>query len=304
MKPLSRRGLLGSGVALAAVRSAPASARALSPVALQASEEDTTPQYGKTPHTRFAVNVEMWWRGLPFLDRIRQAVAFGFPAVEFWPWRGKDLEALVALRGELGFEIAQFTAWGFSPGLNDPANHDAFEQEIAESLVVAKRLGARKMTVVGGNDQAGMSQAEMHDAIITGLERVAPRAEAADVMLILEPMNGRVDHPGHCLYGSPDAIRICREVGSTHVKINWDLYHMQISEGDLCGRLRDGIEQVGYLQLADHPGRNEPGTGEIHYARVLREAHALGYRDYVGLECSPATDELTAARNVHLADSW
>ena len=129
-------------------------------------------------------------------------------------------------------------------------------------------------------------------------------AEKHEVMLILEPMNGRVDHPGHCLYGSADALRICREVDSPMVKINWDLYHMQISEGDLCGHLREGFDQIGYLQLADHPGRNEPGTGEVHYNRVLKEAFDLGYRDYVGLECRPKTTELAAAQGVAAADHW
>ncbi len=117
-------------------------------------------------------------------------------------------------------------------------------------------------------------------------------------------MNIRVDHKGHCLYGSPDAVRICREVNSPMVKINWDLYHMHISEGDLCGHLKEGFDQVGYLQLADHPGRNEPGTGEIHYPRVLRQAYELGYRGYVGLECRPATTELAAAQAVAKADVW
>jgi hydroxypyruvate isomerase len=78
---------------------------------------------------------------------------------------------------------------------------------------------------------------------------------------------------------------------------------MQITEGDLCGRLRDGFDQVGYLQLADHPGRNEPGTGEIHYNRVLKQAYQLGYRGYVGLECRP-TNELAAAQAVAAADVW
>jgi len=87
------------------------------------------------------------------------------------------------------------------------------------------------------------------------------------------------------------------------VKINWDLYHMQISEGDLCGRLKDGFDQLGYLQLADHPGRHEPGTGEIHYNRVLRQAYELGYRGYVGLECNP-TEEIKAAKAVAAADVW
>ena len=79
---------------------------------------------------------------------------------------------------------------------------------------------------------------------------------------------------------------------------------MQLSEGDLCGRLRDGFAQVGYLQLADTPGRNEPGTGEIHYNRVLKEAHDLGYRGYVGLECRPRTTERAAAEGVARADIW
>ena len=292
---LDRRHFLGSALTLAG-------APHLSP--LFALDDRDDPQYGRTPRTRFAANVEMWWTRQPFLDRIRAAARFGFPAIEFWPYRGKELAAIAELTGELRIEVAQFTAWGFSPGLNDPANHARFEQRIAEACDVAHDLRCRKMTVVGGNDQPGMTQEQMHANITAGLQRVAGIAESADVMLILEPMNIRVDHKGHSLYGSKPAIEICRAVGSSHVKINWDLYHMQISEGDLCGHLREGIDQVGYLQLADTPGRHEPGTGEVNYSRVLKEAHDLGYRDYVGVECSPLEDELTAARRLAEVDLW
>jgi hydroxypyruvate isomerase len=291
---LSRRQFVGSSLALAGTaglagaQDAPEEARHL----------------GKTPHTKFAVNVEMWWARQPFLKRIQNAAALGFAAVEFWPWQNKDLDAVAELTQKLGVEVAQFTAWGFRPGLNEPRNHDAFVQAIVDGCAVAKKLRCRKMTVVGGDDVRGMTQPEMHENIITGLKRAAPIAEEHDVMLILEPMNIRVDHKGHCLYGSAPAIRICEAVGSSHVKINWDLYHMQISEGDLCGHLRDGIEWVGYLQLADNPGRNEPGTGEVHYNRVLKEAYDRGYRDYVGLECRPKTNELAAAKAVAAADTW
>jgi hydroxypyruvate isomerase len=160
------------------------------------------------------------------------------------------------------------------------------------------------MCVVGGDDQPGMTQEQMHENIIKGLKLAAPVAEDNEVTLILEPMNIRVDHKGHCLYGSAPAVRICREVKSKFVKINWDLYHCQISEGDLSGRLREGFDQCGYLQIADHPGRNEPGTGEIHYNRVLKEAYDLGYRGYVGLELRPKTTELAAAKAVAAADVW
>ena len=261
---------------------------------------------GQTPKTKFAVNIEMWWRRLPFLERIKKTAALGFPAVEFWPWKNKDVDAAAALTQKLGVAVAQFTAWGFRPGLNETKNHKRFVQAIKDGCKAAKKLTCKMMTVVGGNDVKGMTQKEMHANIITGLKLAAPIAEDNDVTLILEPMNIRVDHKGHCLYGSPPAIRICKEVGSSHVKINWDLYHMQITEGDLCGRMREGFKskQLGYLQLADHPGRNEPGTGEVHYNRVLKEAWALGYWYYVGLECRPKEGELKAAKRVAAADVW
>ncbi|MDP6538651.1 MAG: TIM barrel protein [Planctomycetota bacterium] len=294
MTTIDRRSFLAGSLALAA----PAAA------AQDAQEPEDLSRIGKTPNTRFAVNVEMWWRKLPFLQRIVMAAEYGFPAVEFWPWRGKDINAVSDITTDLGIEVAQFTAWGFVPGMNEPENKMKFIREVKEACEIARRLRCKKMTVVAGNDIAGRSPEQMHAAVIDALKAVAPIAETTDVMLILEPMNVRVDHKGHCLYGSPDAVRICREVGSSHVKINWDLYHMQISEGDLCGRLKDGFDQVGYLQLADHPGRNEPGTGEIHYPRVLRAAKELGYEDFVGLECRPRNGEHAAAVAVNAADQW
>ncbi len=299
MSTLDRRQFITASAALGG-------AAALSLEAHPTAAAEDTSSLGKTPHTKFAANVEMWWTKLPFLDRVKQAAAFGYPAIEFWPWQNKDVGALAKLSKDLGIAIAQFTAWGFRPGLNDPKNHEAFVKAVADGREVAKRLDCKMMCVVGGDDQPGMTQDEMHRNIIEGLKRAAPVAEKHDVMLILEPMNIRVDHKGHCLYGSAPAIKICQAVGSPMVKINWDLYHMHITEGDLCGHLREGFaaKQIGYLQLADHPGRNEPGTGEIHYNRVLKEAHDLGYRGYVGLECRPKKDELTAAKGVAAADVW
>jgi hydroxypyruvate isomerase len=299
MKRFDRRRFLTATPALAAAASLAAAAES------HAGQRDPIDpkQPGKSCRTKFAVNIEMWFRKLPLLDRIRATAALGFPAVELWPYEGKDIDAMAKLGKELGIAYSQFTAWGFRPGMNDPKNHARLEKKIEEACQVAKKLDVKKMCVVGGDDVPGMSQDEMHENIIKGLKLVAPIAEKHEVTLILEPMNIRVDHKGHCLYGSPKAVHICREVGSKFVKINWDLYHMHISEGDLCGHLREGWDQMGYLQLADHPGRNEPGTGEIHYNRVLKEAYKLGYRDYVGLECNP-TNEQAAAIAVAKADIW
>lgn len=293
----SRRKFLGAAAACAA------SPAALAAAGAETRKEDVK-KIGRTPHTRFAVNIEMWFSKLPFTRRMEAAAALGFPAVEFWPLEGKDIDAVAAKAAELNIEIAQFTAWGFKPGLNNTVNHGKFLKAVNESCKAAKKMNCKLMTVVGGDDQPGMSQEQMHENIVKGLKLAAPIAEDNEIVMILEPMNIRVDHKGHCLYGSPPAIEICRKVASPSVKINWDLYHMQITEGDLCGRLKDGFDHVGYLQLADHPGRNEPGTGEIHYNRVLKAAHDLGYRGFVGLECRPEKTELAAARRVASADVW
>jgi hydroxypyruvate isomerase len=259
---------------------------------------------GKTKHHRFAVNVEMWFTKHPFTRRIEEAAKLGFPAIEFWPWRNKDIGAIAKTCEKFKIEVAQFTAWGFTPGLNDPKNHAAFVKEVQASIGTAKQLNCRLLTVVGGNDIPGMTQKQMHQNIINGLRLAAPHAEKAGITLILEPMNIRVDHKGHCLYGSEQTTAIIKAVNSPRVKINWDLYHMQISEGDLCGHLRDGAAALGYVQIADHPGRNEPGTGEIHYQRVFKELWDMGYKGYIGLELRPRKSEVEAAQAVAAADNW
>ena len=259
---------------------------------------------GLSCKTAFAINIEMWFGNLPFADRIRATADLGFKFVEFWPWRGKDHAAIKTALAETGVQVTQFTAWGFSPGMNDPKQEEACLVEIEASCVYAKEIGAPMMTVVAGNDIQGVSHEDMHAQVIKVLKRAAPIAEKHGIMLILESMNIRNDHKGHCLWGSPDAVRICREVASPFVKINWDLYHMQISEGDLCRRLREGWDQVGYIQVADNPGRMEPGTGEIAYARVYRELRELGYAKPIGVECNPSGDPTESAVRLARSDVW
>jgi hydroxypyruvate isomerase len=265
---------------------------------------DEIKQPGKTPNTRFAVNVEMWFGRRSFLEKIRAAADMGFPAIEFWPYENKPIDEAAKLLQDRKVAVAQFTAWGFGTELNHPEfDHAKFERKIAESCDVADRLNCSLFTVVVGNDIPGVSKQEMHAAAIRGLKRVAPICENRKKTIIIEPMNPR-DHPKHCLYGSADAIEICKQVGSPSVKINWDLYHMQIVEGDLCMNLREGFDHVGYIQLADNPGRHEPGTGEVNYTRVFQEIKALGYPGFVGLECRPKEGDRIAAERIYRADSW
>jgi hydroxypyruvate isomerase len=261
----------------------------------------------KAKNTKFACNVEMWFsKEKDFLKRLEGAAKLGFPGVEIWPYEGKDIAAVADTCERLKLTIAQFTAWGFKPGMNDPKNKQKVVDKIGEACEVAKKWKCKMMCVVAGDDIPGVSQEKMHETVIEALKAAAPVAEKAGVILILEPMNIRVDHQGHCLYGSAPAMKIVKAVGSKFVKINWDLYHMHITEGDLCGHLKEGFDAdaIGYVQLADHPGRHEPGTGEINYTRVFKELKKLKYDGWVGCECTPEKSEEAAAKAVFAADEW
>lgn len=249
--------------------------------------------------TGLACNMESWWTDIDFMARFERAAAAGFEMVEFWQHDlpGRDVDDIAAHCRELGLSIVQFTGWG-APSLADPANHAEFSRGIETAIEVADILDAPMFTIVGHQVVEGID----HETSLRNIERalaaVAPRLEASGRTAILEPFNP-VDHPGHVLNGSGDALTICRAIDSPAVKLNWDLYHMQMTEGNLIASLRAGLDQVGYLQIADVPGRHQPGTGEINYTRIFEVLDAMGFGGPIGLECWPDQgDEAQAIRDL------
>ncbi|MEM9280504.1 MAG: TIM barrel protein [Verrucomicrobiota bacterium] len=247
--------------------------------------------------TKFAANMALWYGGkkAPMLEKIEKAHADGFEAIEFWAYGGEDIDAIAAKCKELDMKVANFTAWGAS--ITSGEKIDDFEAGIKEALTVAKKLNAKKMTVVGHKWAEGVSEKDQIKNYTAALKRVAPLCEEASVMIIIEPFNP-VDHGKNLLNGSQLAVEICREVDSPMIKINWDFYHMQLSEGALITYLERGFDQVGYIQLADTPGRHQPGTGELNYKSILKAAYVLGYRGYVGVECRPKGSEQEAIQQL------
>lgn len=246
-----------------------------------------------------ACNMESWWIDLPFMERFERAAAAGFEAVEFWQYDlpGRNVETIADHCRRLGLSIVQFTGWG-APSLADPANHAGFQRGIESAIEVAAVLDAPMFTIVGHQVVDGIDRDTSLGNIERALAGVAPLLEAAGKTAILEPFNP-VDHPGHVLNGSGDALAICRAVDSPAVKLNWDLYHMQLTEGNLITSLEAGLDQVGYVQIADVPGRHQPGTGEINYTSVFRALDAMGYTGPIGLECWPEQgDEARAVRDL------
>jgi len=256
----------------------------------------------------YAVNVEMFWTKLPFLDRLKKVAEEGFSHYEFWPWRGKDIDGILKVNQELGLTATQFSASpvkGFGHGITnpDPARRDEFEEEIRSAVPVAKKLGVQKLCVVAGEETPGYSREDQTRAVIAALKAGARIVEPEGITLILEPLNILVDHPRQLIVHSAHAAEVLKAVGSPNVKMLFDIYHQQISEGNLSGNIRRYRDLIGYFQLADHPGRHEPTTGEIAYPFVLRTIHDVGYRGAIGMEMSPKADPMAAFQAIRRVDA-
>ncbi|KAB1652304.1 TIM barrel protein [Pseudoclavibacter chungangensis] len=252
-----------------------------------------------------AACAEMLSLDLPFTERVRRIDDVGFE-VEIWRWWEKDLDALAATGATFG------SMSGYIRGeLIDPDGADEIVATARESLDAAQVLDVPRLVIHGtGLDDNGLpvrptpnpTPADWLAALRT-LERLAALGTEYDKVFTLENLNHAVDHPGVPFNRASDTIALVAAVDSPHLRLNLDLYHAQIGEGDLvdlCGR---AFPYIGEVQVADVPGRCEPGTGEIHYPRVARALDELGYRGVVAMEAYAADDADLALRRFREAFS-
>lgn len=231
-------------------------------------------------------------------DRVRAAKADGITHVEFHLWRDKKIDELAQALDETGVTLTSFVV---EPrrSLVDPAQHDEFLQAVRESLEVASRLGKPPLVVASGFTREDVPREDQREEAIKALRQAARLAEKAGVVLVLEPLNTRVEHPGMFLSDTAEALDIIEAVASPNLKLLFDLYHSAVMEEDLEQVLQGRMHLVHHVQIADMPGRNEPGTGVIDWQHKLGRLRALGYEGAVGLEYKPtmpATQSLKAAR--------
>ena len=226
---------------------------------------------------------------MPRADAIRLAKKLGYPAIEFWEGGGADFDPapIKAVVDETGITVA---AMGFARGLVDPATRPEFLESVKRSLANAKILGAKGIIVVTGDELEGVSRCAQHDSIVDGLKEAAKIVAGSGIPLLLEPLNLLVNHAGYYLEKSCEAFEIVRKVGSPDVKVLFDIYHQQISEGNLIANITNNIDLIGHFHVAGNPGRGEPYFGEINYCEVFAAADKAGYKGYAGLECWPKVD--------------
>jgi hydroxypyruvate isomerase len=249
------------------------------------------------PHTlKPSVCIDAVLGDLSFDDALRIVARAGIGAFEFWGWWDKDLAQLLAARDAHQLQISACCTKFIS--LVDPATRTDYLAGLEESIAAAKRLDCETLISQVGDYRPGVPRAEQHACLVQGLRQAAPLLEAADVTLVIEPLNELVDHPGYYLIRSDEAFAVVDEVGSPRVKVVFDIYHQQISEGHLIHNITTNVDKIGHFHAAGNPGRHELSVGELHYPSIFEAIGETAYEGFVGLEYWPVREPIEGLREV------
>jgi hydroxypyruvate isomerase len=244
---------------------------------------------------KFSLCIEPVLPELEFTERIRVAADLGFDAVEFWDPVGKDVAAIAKTASQVGIAVSICcvkSAWPMR--MNAPA--DVVVANVRESLLVAQELGCPSLIGLSG-DLDGRNEVQKA-ALVDNLKRAAELAEKAAVTITLEALNSAVDHKGYYLDSSAVGFEIVRSVGSDYIKLLYDVYHMQIMEGNIIDTVTRNIDLIGHFHSAGVPGRHEHFNGENDYPNILKAISAIKYDRYFGLEYWPTYDHRQSLKDV------
>ena len=243
---------------------------------------------------RFAANLNFLFTEAPFPERFALAKRHGFEAVEYpFPYEHPAEELAERLREHgLTQALINLPAGDWAAGERGVACHPGREAEFREGVAAAIRyaraLDCPRANCLAGILPAGVAPEEGWATLVANLRYAGAAFRKAGLQLLTEPINTR-DIPGFFVNTSAQGLALREEVGGGLVGLQYDAYHMQIMEGDLARTVEEGLEAIGHIQIADNPGRHEPGTGEVNYAFFLRRLDAIGYAGWVGCEYTPAT---------------
>lgn len=226
---------------------------------------------------------------------VATAAEIGYAAIELWA-RPPEFEEIMALARRYNLAVASMSGHMSLPdGLNKRSNHARIEAELKESIDIAAANDIPGVICFSGNRQPHMSEIEAIEAVADGLIRIAPYAEQKGVNLNLELLNSKVDHPGYQCDHTAWGVAVCERVNSPRVKLLYDIYHMQIMEGDVIRTIRDNVRWFGHFHTAGNPGRNDlDDTQEMNYTGICRAIAASDYDLYVGHEFRPKGDPIAA----------
>jgi hydroxypyruvate isomerase len=238
---------------------------------------------------RFSANLSFLFGDLPFYDRIDAAAANGFSGVEYaFPYEYDIGEIRRRLRAlDLTQVLFNFPAGDFGKGergfASDPSRVDEFRRGVDDAVRIARELDCTRINCLCGIAIEGLDPATARATLIANLRFAALALDTIGATALVEPLN-RIDTPGFLIGTSAEALALIEDVGARNLRLQYDVYHAQRSEGNVIATIRAQIGRIGHVQIADSPGRNEPGTGELAYERILPVFDELGYDDWIGLE--------------------
>jgi hydroxypyruvate isomerase len=243
---------------------------------------------------RFAANLSTMFNEVPFLERFAAAARAGFEAVEFLFPYPHDERRLADVARAAGVEVALFNMppgdWGAGErGIAcHPSRRSEFQDGIGEAVRYAGALGCPRIHCMAGLRPGGVGEEAIRETYVANLRLAAAELEKHGLTLLVEAINTR-DIPGYYLTSTRQAFEILREVSRPNLLFQFDVYHVQIMEGDLAPKLESNLRRIGHVQIADTPGRHEPGTGEIHYPFLFDHLDRIGYQGWIGCEYRPLT---------------
>jgi hydroxypyruvate isomerase len=238
---------------------------------------------------RFAANLTMMFNEVPFLDRFAAARRMGFEAVEFLSPYDHPADTVANAAKAAGLAVVLHNAalgnWGAGErGLGAlPARKADFDAAMEQAFAYARTLACPRLHVMCGRTHEGADR----DTFVANLKAYADRAAGMGIKLVIEPIN-TMDMPDYFLNDIDQAASIIEEVGPEKVGLQFDIYHRQVQRGDIARAFERTLAYISHVQIADNPGRNEPGTGEIGWAHLFAMMDRLGYRGWVGCEYKPA----------------
>ncbi|MBK7529493.1 hydroxypyruvate isomerase [Piscinibacter sp.] len=241
---------------------------------------------------RFAANLSMLFTEVPFIERFDRAARAGFGSVEFlFPYAHTPGEVAAKVRGNrLSVVLHNLPAGDWDAGERGiaclPDRVDEFRAGVAKAIEYATALGAPQLNCLAGKVPLGASDDLLRKTFVANLKYAAAELKKANLRLLIEPIN-TYDIPGFYLNRTAQAISIMDEVGADNLFLQYDIYHAQRTEGELAATMEKHIARIGHIQVADNPGRNEPGTGEIHYHFLFAQLDRIGYKGFVGCEYKP-----------------
>ncbi len=241
---------------------------------------------------RFCANLTMLWNELDFMERFGAAARAGFKGVEYlFPYdHDKNRLAAELKKHGLAQVLHNLPAGDWAKGERGigchPSRIGEFQDGVGKAIEYATALGCKQLNCLAGIAPAEVAPEKTRETLVSNLRFSAGKLKAAGIKLLTEPVNTR-DIPGFYLNTSKQALDIIKDVGSDNLFLQYDIYHMQIMEGDLARTIEENLRLIPHMQLADNPGRNEPGTGEINFGFLFQHIDRIGYRGWIGCEYKP-----------------